>query len=65
MQVMIQNAPRCVWHTDCEKGRSGIIKTTDIHDHTLAECLDCGAKGRIEIGAPFNVCFTAGDLDRA
>lgn len=64
MKITIQKFPRCFWHTDCKGGRpeSGIIKITNLPEHTLAECLNCGDKGIIPIGAPFDVCFTAGNM---
>lgn len=60
MQITIQRAPRCLWHSDCDAGkfkRSGIMRVAireEENGRDLFECLHCGRKGWVPDGTPFD-----------
>lgn len=62
MRLIIQKAPRCIWHIDCPENKynSGVVKDHPAKgDETPVECLHCGERGTILRGTEFDVPFLA------
>jgi NADPH-dependent glutamate synthase beta subunit-like oxidoreductase len=60
LKIKLQQAPRAIWHADCEKTASGIMQVESHEaDYSLARCLDCGGMAKIPVGTDFGVYFEA------
>lgn len=63
VDITIEKAPRCHWHSNCKGGDSdrhgsGIMKIVRHEpDRTIFECLSCGQYGYVPAGHPFGVVF--------
>ena len=58
--ILIERAPRCHWHEDCDKasGKQGILRPVkDEPEYTLFECMHCGKKGKFPVAGKFGVAI--------
>jgi hypothetical protein len=57
MRISYQPQGRCLWHEDCEKSRSGIMRVVSKDtDRSLLECLHCQQRGYYPVGAVGSLC---------
>jgi hypothetical protein len=59
MCITIEKFPRCHWHSDCpDRPGSGVLRIVcddTVSKTTLFECQNCGKRGYLPYGAPFDV----------
>src|SRR5207302_5320644 len=57
MRISYETRGRCMWHEDCDKSRSGVMREVLREEsRTLLECLSCGRRGYYPVGAVGPVC---------
>lgn len=69
MEITIECAPRCLWHSNCDAGEiknNGVMRVLD-RDYeaqkSLLECLKCGRKGYVDHGTAFDIPFWVDVVD--
>lgn len=51
MRITYERVGRCLWHEDCDKSRSGVMREVRREEsRTLLECLHCGRQGYFPVG---------------
>lgn len=69
MEITIERAPRCLWHSNCDTGEiknNGIMRVIERDKDegvSLFECLKCGRKGYVPHGVAFDCPFWVDVVD--
>jgi hypothetical protein len=57
MRISWEAFGNCLWHEDCDKSRSGIMREVSRENaRSLLECLHCGRRGFYPVGGVGPVC---------
>jgi len=67
VEITIEKAPRCHWHSNCTTPRAGsgvmkIVREDAEAQRTVFECLGCGKWGYVPYGHSFGVPFRSPPL---